>query len=242
MTQRQTVRRLDGWTVSTAAALGALLTVYPSNRLGAQVGYDPAHSPYHDMPRGAVTVASFGYLAGSRGSLGVGPANGLTGGVRYEVQFGAVGASLGLAYAQGTRFVVLPADSASKRTTGPVDDHVVLADAGFQLILTGRKTWHGFSPFVGAALGVAVGSELPRDTSGYKFGTKLTLMPNAGVRWYPARRLSIRSDLRVVFWKLRYPLSYRVPGADGTSVLSITAPLEDWTAHPWATIGVGWIF
>lgn len=210
--------------------------------LSAQVGYDPAHSPYHDMPRGAVTVASFGYLAGGRGSLGVGPANGLTAGLRYEVQFGAVGASLGMAYAQGTRFVVLPADSAARRTTGPFDDHVVLADAGLQLILTGRKTWHGFSPFIGAGLGVALGSKLPRDTSGYTFGTKFTLMPNAGIRWYPARRISIRTDLRVVFWKLRYPLSYRVPGADGTSVLSITSPLEDWTAHPWATIGVGWIF
>src|SRR2546422_6301061 len=40
------------------------------------------------------------YLGGSRGGVGVGPSDGKTGGIRYEVPFGAVGASLGLVYAR----------------------------------------------------------------------------------------------------------------------------------------------
>jgi len=224
------------------AAVVWLSVVASYNVTAAQVGYDPGHSPYHDIPRGAVWSLSGGHLGGSRGDVGVGRADGLTGGLRYEVQFGAVGASLGLAYARTSRFVQDYTKDSALRKTGPFNDPVVLADAGLQLVLTGRKTWRRLAPFVGAALGVAFGSELARDTSGYKFGTKITLAPNAGLRWYPTRRISLRGDLRLVLWKLRYPLSYKVLASDGTSVLPAAAPLNQWTGHPWATIGVGWTF
>ena len=74
------------------------------------------------------------------------------------------------------------------------------------------------------------------------FGTKFTLAPNAGLRWYLARRVSVRSDFRLVLWKLNYPISYKQPASDGSRVLPLTAALTDWTSHPWATIGVGWTF
>ena len=226
-----------------AAILGWLGCAAVSGALSAQVGYDPAHSPYRDTPGGGVAVVSLGYLGGSRGSVGVGLSNGATGGLRYEVPFGAVGASLGLAYGLTTRFVVDPTQPAAARKTGPYDNPVVLADAGLQLVLTGRKTWHGFAPFVGAAIGLAASSRSPRDTSGYDFGTKITLAPNVGLRWYPARSISVRSDFRLLLWKLSYPLLYKVPNQiDGTSVLASGASLSEWTAHPWVTIGVGWTF
>src|SRR6266516_4083637 len=201
-------------------ALGAVvwLSVVASyDVVAAQVGYEPGHSPYHDIPRGAVWALSVGHLGGSRGSVEVGPSDGLTGALRYEVPFGAVGASLGLAYARTSRFVEdYTKDSTSRRSPGP---------------------------FNGGALGVAIGSALAQDTSGYRFGTKITLAPNAGVRWYPTRRISVRGDFRLVLWKLHYPLSYKVPNKiDNSTVLPATAPLDQWTAHPWATIGVGWIF
>src|SRR5881394_2122624 len=100
-----------------------------------------------------------------------------------------------------------------------------------------------FRPGLHERLDVALGSPLAQDTSGYRFGTKITLAPNAGVRWYPARRISVRGDFRLELWKLHYPLSYKVPNkVDGSSVLPLAAPLDQWTAHPWATIGVGWTF
>lgn len=228
-----------------AATLLALGFAAGGGVLGAQVGYDPAHSPYRDIPRGGVAVVSFGYLGGSRGSVGVGLSNGVTGVLRYEVLFGAVGASLGLGYGLTTRYVwvVDPTQAVPARQTGPFDNPVVLADAGLQLVLTGRKTWHRLAPFVGAAIGLAASSGAPRDTSGYDFGSKVTLAPNFGLRWYPARSLSVRSDFRLVLWKLSYPLIYKVPNnVTGTSVLPSGAALSEWTAHPLATIGVGWIF
>ncbi len=241
-----TPRRYDGQGLGTAIRTVTLLflTVVASwNGATAQVGHEPGQSPYHDVRRGGVGVLTFGYLGGSRGSVDVGLSDGKTGGIRYEVLFGAIGASLGLAYGRTNRYVVDPFKDTLSRKTGLVNNDVVLADAGLQLVLTGRKTWRGFAPYVGGALGVAIGSTSPRDPDGYKFGTKLTLAPNAGLRWYPARRLSVRGDFRLVLWKLNYPLQYKAGDpTDHVPVLAPSAALTEWTAHPWVTIGVGWTF
>jgi hypothetical protein len=234
-------RRAWGHWRAMELGAAALLAVAGGSTPGAaQVGYEPAHSPYRDMPGGAVWFLGVGYLGGGRGVVGVGPADGITGSARYEVSFGAVGASLGLAYARPTRFV-RTLDS-TWHQTGPFPTQLALADAGLQLVLTGRKTWRRLAPFVGAALGLAVGSDVPHDSSSYRFGTKLTLAPNAGLRWYPARRVSVRTDVRLLLWRLHYPLSYKQPGVDSVRVLAPGAPLDQWTAHPWVTIGVGWTF
>jgi len=238
-------RKVGSW-LRPAAALGAafLLSVLPSFRpsVAAQVGYEPGHSPYRDIPRGGVTLLAFGYLGGSRGSVGVGMSNGPTGGLRYETALGgAIGVSFGLAYARSTRFVVDPYKDTLSRKSGPYDNAVVLADAGLQLVLTGKKTWRGFAPYLGGALGVAVGGRSPRDTSRYDFGTKFAVMPEAGIRWYPVRRVSVRVDFRAVGWKVTYPATYKYP-YNQTPVLEPTAPLSEWTWHPWVTLGLGWTF
>ena len=246
MVGRSDSRSVGLWCVCWRAICGlVLLSVGPTVRLSVgQVGHEPSHSPYHDIRRGGVGVITFGYLGGSRGGPGVGISDGPTGGLRYEVAFGnALGASLGIAYAQTTRFVVDPTKDSLSRRSGSFDTDVVLADVALQLALTGRKTWHGFAPYVGGAFGVALGGGSPPDPSGYDFGTKLTVAPGAGLRWYPARRVSVRTDFRLVLWRLNYPLGYKQPSTiDGSRVLPLEAPLTEWTAHPWITIGLGWTF
>lgn len=242
MTPRRHVARVIRATLRTDAIV-CLGVVASWNVTIAQVGYDPSHSPYHDIPRGAVGVVMFGYVGGSRGSVGAGLTDGPTGGIRYDVQFGAVGASLGLAYGRTRSFIVqLPHDTVPPRSIGPYDNAVVLADAGLQLVLTGRKTWRRFAPYIGGALGVAAASTLAGDTSGYKFGTKFTIAPNAGLRWYPARRVSVRADFRMLLWKLTYPVSYKVPNSNGDRIIPVTASLTEWTWQRWAAIGLGWTF
>src|SRR3989454_11048467 len=166
-------------------ALVWLIVVASYNGVAAQVGHEPAHSPYHDVRGGGVLVFTFGYLGGSRGGVGVGPSDGKTGGIRYEVPFGAVGASLGLAYARMDRFVVDPFKDTTSRKSGPSTNDVVLLDAGLQLVLTGRKTWRGVAPYVGGGPGVAIGGTSPRDTSGDKVRPKVTPPPHRGPRRYP---------------------------------------------------------
>ena len=66
-------------------------------------------------------------------------------------------------------------------------------------------------------------------------------MPEAGIRWYPVRRVSVRVDFRAVGWKVTYPATYKYP-YNQTPVLEPTAPLSEWTWHPWVTLGLGWTF
>src|SRR2546422_676212 len=129
------------------------LAIVPSFNLSAQVGHDPSHSPYRDVRRGATAVLTFGHLGGSRGGPGVGISDGPTGGIRYEASFGALGASLGIAYAQTTRFVVDPTKDSVSRKSGPFDTDVVLADAGLQLTLTASLDEWTSHPWIPIGLG-----------------------------------------------------------------------------------------
>ena len=238
-TLRRYVARLN---YPAIAALVWLSVVASYNAVAAQVGHDPGQSPYRDVRRGGVLVATGGYLGGSRGSVGVGISDGPTGGLRYEVPLGVIGVSMGIAYAQTTSFVVDPTKDSLSRISGPYDNDVVLADLGLQLLLTGRKTWHGFAPYLGGALGLALSGGGPPDPNSYTFGNKVAFVPGAGLRWYPTRSVSVRTDLRLMLWKLSYPLDYRQPSSDGSRVLPLDASLTEWTAHPWVTIGLGWTF
>jgi hypothetical protein len=224
-----------------APVLALLLAAGPA--LG-QVGHDPAHSPYRDVRRGAGFQLIGGYLAGDRGRVAVGLAEIQTVLGRYELALGApTRLALELGYGQGNRFVLDPREDSTSRRTGPVDDDVFFVSAALQLMLTGRKTWRGFAPYVGGAAGLALGAGEPEDPGGYDFGTKFTVAPFVGLRWYPAARLHVSGEARLQFWKLSYPTSYQVPGPDGSVILP---PLEDalteWVSGPWYRVGLGWTF
>jgi hypothetical protein len=234
-----------------APALGVLLGFWVATSwspCAAQVGYPPDRSPYRDIRSGGTAVLGFGYLGGSRGSVGVGPSDGNVWSVRYELPLGRTfGVTVEGADALTTRFVLDPTKDATIRTTGPVQNSLAIVDLGFQMVLTGGKTWHGFAPFVGAKLGVAIANRLASDTSQYNFGTKVTFGPEAGFRLYLGRQLSLRADATLLFWKLSYPLEYRVPpttcsGAGCNSVLGPTDALSEWARERWLDIRLGWTF
>ena len=243
MSQRQSVSRLVISRLVMLAGIGVSLTAYPPNRLTAQVGYDPAHSPYHDAPSATGPVFYAGYLSGGRGSVPVGISDGNTWGVRYNLSFGSSSLNLGVAYGQTTRRIVDPFVATAHNTSGLINCDLVIVDAGLQMAITGPKTWHGLAPYVGASLGVVFGSELAADTSGYTFGTKFTFGPDLGTKFYIGRRVNLQADFRVLFWRLSYPTNYEVPNpVDGGRVLALTASTNDWTTHPWLSLGLGWAF
>ncbi len=244
---RQTVRRLDGQLLWHLVAYAALLAVCPSSRLAAQVGHDPAHSPFHDIPLRAQPVFFVGHLSADRGRTGAGMSNALTFGMHYEVPTGrSILFQFTAAYLKGDRFIINPsADSSSPdRRTGPVGSEVLITDISTQLRLTGAKAWRGIAPYVGVGLGLAFDLGSPGDTtkSGYAFGTKFTLGGSTGVRWFPARRVMVNADFRAQLWRLRYPASFSFPAPDGSRVVPLTDPSTDWTLHPWISLGVGWTF
>jgi len=233
-------------TMTLAATLVLLGVWAPWRALPAQ-GHDPAHSPYRDIARGTGVIFFAGHLSGGRGKADAGPSNALTAGLRYEMPLGrSIVSQLTAAYLKGDRFIVNPAaDSTSpNRRTGPADAGLLFTELALQLRLTGGKTWHGVSPYLGGGMGLAFDLHSPGDTtkSEYRFGTKVTFTASTGLRWYPARKMVVQLDGRVAWWRLKYPSSFRDPAPDGSRVISLTQPLTDWTRHPWVSLGIGWIF
>ena len=240
--------RLEVWKVGRWIILGMLFSNIPTVQLSAQVGHDPGASPYHDILLHAGPVFFVGHLGADRGVGDAGTSNALTFGARYEIPAGrSIHFQFTGAYLQGDRFIIDPrADSSSPaRRTGPFKSDLGLFEVGMQLRLTGGKTWRGFAPYLGTGLGLMFDVNSPGDTtrSGYRFGTKLTLALESGVRWYPVRRVLVNADLRAHLWRLKYPVSFHsVLAPDGSRVLPLSQPLNDWTLHPWISLGIGWIF
>lgn len=227
-----------------AAVILSLLAPWP---LAAQVGHDPAHSPFRDIYRAPGPVVFAGLLGGDRGKAGVGPSNATTFGLRYELPMGrSTLAQFTAAHVKGDRFIVNPAvnPTAPGRRSGPADSDILFTEIALQLRLSGGKTWHGFAPYLGTGLGMAFDLRSPGDTtgSGYRFGRKMTFAGNTGVRWHPARKITVQLDVRAVMWRLKYPISFHSSSPDGSRVIPIAEPLTEWTLHPWVSLGIGWIF
>lgn len=226
-----TARSPIGWGILVSLGMVAL-----SRPAVAQLGHDPAHSPYRDVLRGPMVRFTAGYFSGTRGKVPVGPSDGPTVGVRFEYPMGNLLIfSSGVAYAQTDAFFFDPIDSVPQ-PQGPINNDLLLVDLGLQASLTGAKTFHGLQPYVGASLGLVLGSAIGADSSGYNFGTKFSYAPELGIRWYPARRLTVELGYRLVLYKLQYPFSYR------PKLLPVNASLSQMTAHPWAMFGIGWTF
>lgn len=227
---------------------GIVLTLGPTGRQAVgQVGHDPNNSPYRDLVMGSGPVVFAGYLGGDRGRAGVGPSNAMTFGARYELPTGrSLVLQVSAAYLQGDRFIVNPAVNATdpERRTGPADTDLLHAEVAMQLRLTGVKTWHGLAPYLGFGVGMAFDAASPGDTtnSGYEFRSKLTFSAGTGLRVQTSRRIKLHADVRMLFWRLRYPVSFHSSAPDGSRVVPLEENLTDWTIHPWISLGAGWTF
>src|SRR5216683_2827013 len=178
------IGRLEGWKVGTWMILGMFLSNIPTVQLFAQVGHDPASSPYHDILLHSGPLFFVGHLGADRGVARAGTSNATTFGARYDIPAGrSLHFQFTGAYLHGDRFIIDPrADSSSPaRRTGPFKSDLLQVEIGMQLRLTGGKTWRGLAPYVGTGLGLISELNAARDTSGYRFGTKFTIAFASGV-------------------------------------------------------------
>lgn len=229
--------------LSWAALFAALLPAAAA----AQVGHDPAKSPYRDLRWGQFVSVSGGRIFGSGGTLGLGPHHGQVAWIRHEfLADKPLSLSLGAGYSVADRFYADSLTSATaKRLKGPVDQKTWFGEGLLQLNLTGTKTWHGLAPYVNAGMGLAFGSKLKIDSTGFKFGTRFYLAPGVGVRAFVTRRLFVRAEARALFWSLTYPATYRTADPDGVGPLTgllAGQPLKEWAPAPVLHVGLGYAF
>ena len=217
----------------------ALLAAAPA---AAQVGYEPATSPYTDLEHKQELTWLLGYVRTRHDPAGVAPRSAPLTGVRYELNLvGPLALSADLIRSFSERNVLDPARPAVTRDGGTESTPVYSADLGLALDLTGRKSWHHLVPQLRAALGV-VTSRAKDDSSGFSFGTPFALSFGGGLKFVPGGRLQLRMDVTDRVFKLSYPDSYFRKASDNTSVLEETTPRSFYTHHAALTVGVSYLF
>lgn len=229
-------------------ALALLLEAW-SSPVAAQVGHPPDASPFQDLKAGHSITPLFGYVGGSGGPLGVGPHNGTTIGLRYDLRTAST-IQFGLGFSRGTleRLVVDPFVRLENRVHGPVEQTTSFADVTVQLNLTGGKSWHRLAPYASLGVGLAIGDAgVASDSSGYEFGNKFYVTPGLGARLMVSDALHLRADVRGLFWNLKYPESYRrepieEPGTpEEPNAVKPQGNLSEWSLTPMLQVGIGYI-
>ncbi len=216
-----------------AVLTASLLAVSGAGTLPAQVGHDPGTSPYRDIRHSNYLVFSAGRFFGTGGQVGVGPHHGTVVGLRLSFLANkALQLNIGGFYGTLERLVYDPLAPEGSRFSGPEDNTVVWVDGSIHFNLTGGKTWRGLAPYVGAGTGVAFSENLADDPASFRMGSKFTLIPLVGTRFFLADRLALTAEGRFNFWKISYTTPFAGEGV----------PEEEWVVTPWVNIGLAWAF
>lgn len=225
------------------AFLCTLLVFVSVLPLEAQVGHDPAKSPYEDLEYSQELTPLFGWLRARHDPAGVAPKSAPVFGVRYELSLtGPLALTADLVHSTASRDVIEPTHVAAKRAEGTQGAGVTAVDVGFAMNLTGRKSWHALVPQVRAGLGF-VSSPAKDDSSGFAFGTPFAFSLGGGLKFVPVGgRLQFRADVTDRIFKLSYPDSYYRLASDNTAVLPRTTASSFYTHHTAFTVGVSYRF
>ena len=223
-----------------ALSFAALALLVASPAL-AQVGHEPAASPYMDLEYRQELTAYGGHASARRDPAGVTPQSAQVAGVRYEIYLaGPVSLTSDLSAMFADRTVLDPTKPRAQRVVGTESAPVYGLDVGIALGLTGRKTWHHIAPQLRGGIGV-VHSPAADDTTGYKFGTPFAISLGGGLKFVSRGRLQVRADVGTRLFKQKYPDAYYRTTSDNSAVL-VDTPRSVWTRHSLLTVGVSILF
>ena len=210
-----------------------VLCVAAAGTAVAQVGHDPAKTPYSDVRRGVYILPSIGQFFGNGGDAGVAPHDGPVAGLRMSFLGNkTVQINGGMFFGQLGRLLYDPTQPPGQRFSGPVDDEVIWLDAAIHFNLMGGKTWHRLAPFVGSGIGMAIVEDVP--TANFNMGTKFTFSPLIGVRFFLSDALALNLESRFQFWNIKYTASF----------VQESISSSEWSVTPWINLGlaIAWPF
>lgn len=201
--------------------------------LEAQVGHAPSSSPYEDVKYGQTLTAFGGWLNIKRDPAGVSPDPAAFGQLRYDIAVGGPA----LLFARYTmaptqRNVLIPAVPVAQRILKTSNTNMHIMDAGIDLALTGRKSWHRLVPTLSGAAGL-VSDFAAADTGAYQFGTKFTVSYGVGLRHMRANGVQFRVDATNFLWQYDYPDRYFVAASDSSAILTSSKSRSAWRGN-WA--------
>jgi hypothetical protein len=225
-----------------AILFGVMALAVLAPAAAAQVGHEPARSPYVDLDYKQEITPYAGWLRARHDPAGVAPRSALMLGVRYELSLtGPLALSGDFSRSMSKREGIDPTRPVATRFLGSRSAPVYAGDLALALNLTGRKSWHGIVPQLRAGIGgVGSGSE---DSAAYAFGTRFAFSLGGGLKFVPAGgRLQLRADVTDRIFKLGYPDAYYRLASDNTALLPRTTASEFYTHHTALTVGVSYRF
>lgn len=216
-----------------------LLSVAPAL---AQVGHDPARSPYLDLDYSQELTLMGGYLRTRHDPAGILPKSTETLGLRYEWSLtGPLALSADLMGANTTRTVLDPLKPAATRTIGTQSNLLVAGDVAVAINLPGQRSWHRLVPQLRGGVGL-VHSGAKDDSTGFAFGTPFAFVYGGGVKYVPGGRFQMRVDVTDRVFKQNYTDPYYRLATDNTAVLPATTERKFYTHHTALTVGVSYLF
>lgn len=225
-----------------SAAAAALLVV--GQFAAAQVGYLPAHSPFHDLEYSQELTVFGGQFHAHSDPAGAGPQSGPLAGIHYEWRAGGpLHLISDFARISSDQHVINPFKTGDARDAGTVSRPLYSIDVGLGMSLTGAKSWHRLVPEITGGGGFISDLQVQPDTGGFRFGTRFAFNLGAGIRYVPAGHWQVRADVKDRFYTIAYPEPFfTVPTTGGTAVVPLTQPKSFWTNNPAVTLGLSYLF
>lgn len=181
-------------------------------------------SPYRFIDESQALGLFGGYVLTDRGELDLGPESAPAIGLRYSLRISGPFMLEGeAAFVPSTRTVFEPAaDDGAHSPLGEADLSLALVQGALRFNVTGPRAFHGFQPFLvvggGAVLDVGDSESAFRDQLVvdnvvaenvlFNFGTSFAAQIGAGIEWFASRRITVRADVRDVFWQIEAPLAF----------------------------------
>lgn len=220
----------------------ALMTAAPLAAQGvAQVGHEPAKSPFKDLDYDSEITLFGGYLRARHDPANAAPLSRPMVGVRYEITLtGPLALSSEATAGFGHRNLLEPLKPKATRDIGTQNSGVYSGDLALAMNLPGTRSWHDLVPQIRAGVGM-VTSQAKDDSSGFAFGTKFAWVYGAGIKLAPGGKFQLRADLTDRLFKLTYPDSYYRLASDNTAVVDATTPREFYTHHLGITLGLSYM-
>lgn len=226
--------------------LGLLCALTP---LEAQVGYDPAHSPYRDLPQTQEITVFSGYYRAKVDAARVAPQSGPLLGVLYQWRpSGPANLNLSVSRLASRRRVLDPEAPATCpsggdcKLIGTFRWPVYFFDAGLALALTGGRSFYHFVPEAKLGAGVVSDFRTKPDVGDFAFGTRFAFNWGAGLRWIPGGAIQLRADFINHLYTLRYPAAYYQPAPDRSTIFTPRQSRSAWLNNPAITIGFSYLF
>jgi hypothetical protein len=217
----------------------AMLAALPA---AAQVGHEPAKSPFVDLDYHQELTLMGGYLRARHDPAGILPKSMPVLGARYEWTLtGPLAFSSDIVGGVGERDIIDPRKTKNARNLGTTNNAVVAADLALALNLTGTRSWHRLVPQLRGGLGI-VASGAKDDSTGYSFGTPFAFVFGGGVKYVPGGRFQVRADVTDRVFKQNYTDAYYRPATDNTAVLPSSTSRNFYTHHTVFTVGLSYLF